>query len=232
MILCIETSASTCSVAIGYGEQLFAEHTLSAPEGGHAAALAPLVDELLGKAHKAGITISAVALSAGPGSYTGLRIGASLAKGLCFGLKIPLIALDTLEIIAHQAIHQLPPKSPITVIHPMIDARRMEVYTASFSTQGERLEEDHPLVLEADLPPTLEKGKHLFAGDGAGKVRDLWHELEYEVWDEGFAPSAQGMIHLASHAFREKTFVDIAYWTPKYLKDYVAVVATNKVLNR
>ena len=114
----------------------------------------------------------------------------------------------------------------------MIDARRMEVYTAAFSTQGERLEEDHPLVLEADLPPTLEKGKHLFVGDGAGKVRGLWQELEYEVWDEGFTPSAQGMIHLASHAFREKIFVDIAYWTPNYLKDYVAVVAKNKVLNR
>lgn len=231
MILCIETSSTICSVAIGYGEQVFAEHTLPAPEGGHAAALAPLVDELLNKAEKAGISISAVAISAGPGSYTGLRIGASLAKGLCFGRQLPLIAIDTLELIAHQAISQLPAGSHPT-IHPMIDARRMEVYTASFSDTGERLEEDHPLVLDADSPLALGEGDHLFVGDGAGKVRGLWEGFKHEVWDEGFSPLAKGMVHLAAHAFREERFVDIAYWTPNYLKDYVAVVAKNKVLNR
>lgn len=231
MILCIETSSAICSVAIGYGEQVFAEHTLPAPEGGHAAALAPLVDELLNKAEKAGISISAVAISAGPGSYTGLRIGASLAKGLCFGRQLPLIAIDTLELIAHQAISQLPAGSHPT-IHPMIDARRMEVYTASFSATGERLEEDHPLVLDADSPLALGEGDHIFVGDGAGKVRGLWEGFKHEVWDEGFSPLAKGMVHLAAHAFREERFVDIAYWTPNYLKDYVAVVAKNKVLNR
>lgn len=231
MILCIETSASTCSVAIGYGEQVFAEHTLSSPDGGHAATLAPLVDELLEKARHAGISISAVALSAGPGSYTGLRIGASLAKGLCFGLGLPLIAIDTLELIAHQAISQLPEGSH-ALLHPMIDARRMEVYTATFSASGERISEDHPLILEADQPLPTEAGRHIFVGDGASKVRGLWEGFDYEVWDEGFAPLAKGMVHLAAHAFREKRFVDIAYWTPNYLKDYVAVVAKNKVLNR
>lgn len=231
MILCIETSSAICSVAIGYGEQIFAEHTLPAPEGGHAAALAPLVDELLRKAEKAGISISAVAISAGPGSYTGLRIGASLTKGLCFGRNLPLIAIDTLELIAHQAISQLPAGSHPT-IHPMIDARRMEVYTASFSATGERLEEDHPLVLDANSPLALGEGDHLFVGDGAGKVRGLWEGFKHEVWDEGFSPLAKGMVHLAAHAFREQRFVGIAYWTPNYLKDYVAVVAKNKVLNR
>ena len=96
MILCLETSTTRCSAAIGWGQQVLASRALDAPEGGHAAALAPLTDELLKELHASGQELRAIAVSAGPGSYTGLRISTSLAKGLCLGLQLPLIAIDTL----------------------------------------------------------------------------------------------------------------------------------------
>ena len=229
MILCLETSTTRCSVAIGWGQQVLASRALDAPEGGHAAALAPLTDELLKELHASGQELRAIAVSAGPGSYTGLRISTSLAKGLCLGLQLPLIAIDTLELIAAGAIAHLH-EGEVT-IHPMLDARRMEVYTASFSSNRTRLSEDRPVVLSAEAPLFTE-GKHLLVGDGATKARDLGPDLNYEVWDEGFAPDAKQMVSLATEAFEAGSFVDTAYWTPNYLKEYVAVVAKNKVLGR
>ena len=205
MILCIETSTTKCSAALGRGKEILASREAESPEGGHAAALAPMVDELLEvlRSHE-GASLSAIAVSAGPGSYTGLRIGASLAKGLCLGYRVPLIAIDTLELLAHQAQCALPEGRTATLF-PLLDARRMEVYAAS-----------DPILI----------------GNGATKARGLWPEHSYEVWDEGFAPTAEAMIALATVAFEREDFVDTAYWTPNYLKDYVAVIAKNKVLNR
>ena len=230
MILCLETSTARCSVAIGWGQEVFAQRALEAPEGGHAAVLAPMVEEVLREAHTHGHTLRAIAVSAGPGSYTGLRIATSLAKGLCLGLQLPLIAIDTLELLAQGAIVQLPEDSPVTII-PMLDARRMEVYTAQFTAQGQRLTEDAPLILDEQACP-LQRGKYLLVGNGASKARGLWPEMDYEVWDEGFAPEAAVMIPLATACYEAKDFVDTAYWTPNYLKEYVAVIAKNKVLGR
>ena len=125
MILCIETATSHCSAALGWGEELLAARSVSAPEGGHAAALAPMVEELLSLAKAEGKQLRAIAVSAGPGSYTGLRISTSLAKGLCLGMQLPLIAVDTLAILTAGA-RRLRPKTQAT-LHPMLDARRMEV---------------------------------------------------------------------------------------------------------
>ena len=230
MILCLETSTARCSVAIGWGREVFAQRTLEAPEGGHAAVLAPMVEEVLREAQTHGHTLRAIAVSAGPGSYTGLRIATSLAKGLCLGLQLPLIAIDTLELLAQGAIAQLPEDSPVTII-PMLDARRMEVYTAQFTAQGKRLSEDAPLILDEQACP-LQRGKYLLVGNGASKARGLWPEMDYEVWDEGFAPEAAVMIPLATARYEAKDFVDTAYWTPNYLKEYVAVIAKNTVLGR
>jgi len=230
MILCLETSTTRCSAAIGWGQQVLASRALDAPEGGHAAALAPLTDELLKELHASGQELRAIAVSAGPGSYTGLRIATSLAKGLCLGLQLPLIAIDTLELLAQGAIVQLPEDSPVTII-PMLDARRMEVYTEQFTAQGQRLSEDAPLILDEQACP-LQRGKYLLVGNGATKARGLWPEMDYEVWDEGFAPEATVMIPLATAHYEAKDFVDTAYWTPNYLKEYVAVIAKNKVLGR
>ena len=216
MILCIETSTTKCSVALGLGAELLAAREVESPEGGHAAALAPMVDELLAELRQQGKSLSAVAVSAGPGSYTGLRIGASLAKGLCLGYSVPLIAIDTLELLAHQAKRALPVGRTATIF-PLSDARRMEVYAAKFDHSGLRLQEDFAPIL---------------VGNGATKTRGLWPEHSYEVWDEGFAPIAEAMVTLATSAFERGDFADTAYWTPNYLKDYVAVIAKNKVLNR
>ena len=230
MILCLETSTTRCSAAIGWGQQVLASRALDAPEGGHAAALAPLTGKLLKELHASGQELRAIAVSAGPGSYTGLRISTSLAKGLCLGLQLPLIAIDTLELIAARAIAHLR-EGETPTIHPMLDARRMEVYTASFTSTRTRLSEDRAVVLSAEVP-LFPEGKHLLVGDGATKARDLWPELNYEVWDKGFAPDAKQMVCLATEAFEAGSFVDTAYWTPNYLKEYVAVVAKNKVLGR
>jgi len=230
MILCIETSTTRCSVAIGWGTEVIAQRAIEAPEGGHASALAPMVEEVLQELKARDLSLRAIAVSAGPGSYTGLRIATSLAKGLCLGLQLPLIAVDTLELLARGAIVQLPEGSPVTIV-PMLDARRMEVYTAQFTAEGRRLTEDAPLILDEQASP-LQQGKYILVGNGATKARGLWPERDYEVWDEGFAPEASVMTPLATAHYEAKDFVDTAYWTPNYLKEYVAVIAKNKVLGR
>lgn len=230
MILCIETSTATCSAAIGSRDQLLAFQRIDTPEGGHAACLAPMVDRLLSEVKSQGHQLTAVAVSAGPGSYTGLRIGASLAKGLCLGLYVPLVAVDTLELLANQA-RQLTLK-PETLIYPMLDARRMEVYTACFDSEGKRLEEDHSLVLSAEDYPLSTEHPCLLVGDGAPKAAGLWSNQGYEIGSTISAPLADAMIPLAEDLLEAGKVVDIAYWTPNYLKDYIAVVAKNKVLGR
>lgn len=229
MILCIETATSHCSAALGWGEELLASRSVSAPEGGHAAALAPMVQELLSLAKAEGKQLRAIAVSAGPGSYTGLRISTSLAKGLCLGMQLPLIAVDTLAILTAGA-RRLRPETQAT-LHPMLDARRMEVYTATFDAAGARLSEDSALVLEAEQSLATE-GEHLFFGDGALKVKGLWREGHYELLEELLYPEAKDMVALATELYEAEAFVDTAYWTPNYLKEYVAVVAKNKVLQR
>ena len=107
----------------------------------------------------------------------------------------------------------------------------MEVYTAQFTAEGRRLTEDAPLILDEQASP-LQQGKYILVGNGATKAQGLWPEMDYEVWDEGFAPEASVMIPLATAHYEAKDFVDTAYWTPNYLKEYVAVIAKNKVLGR
>ena len=170
-------------------------------------------------------------MSAGPGSYTGLRIGASLAKGLCLGYRVPLIAIDTLELLAHQAQCALPEGRTATLF-PLLDARRMEVYAAEFTHTGERKQDDFAAILSPEAPIFGAASDPILIGNGATKARGLWPEHSYEVWDEGFAPTAKDMVALATASFEREDFVDTAYWTPNYLKDYVAVIAKNKVLNR
>ena len=150
MILCIETSTTKCSAALGRGKEILASREAESPGGGHAAALAPMVDELLEvlRSHE-GASLSAIAVSAGPGSYTGLRIGASLAKGLCLGYRVPLIAIDTLELLAHQAQCALPEGRTATLF-PLLDARRMEVYAAEFTHTGQRKQDDFAAILDPE----------------------------------------------------------------------------------
>ena len=223
IILHIETSGLNCSVALSKNNHILAEKSENAGKFTHSENLHLFIEDIMQQASLPLSAVDAIAVSAGAGSYTGLRIGIATAKGLCFALEKPLIAIPTLQILAHQAQGNC--------IIPMLDARRMEVYTAQFTAQGQRLSEDAPLILDEHTCP-LQQGKYILVGNGASKARGLWPEMDYEVWDEGFAPEATVMIPLATAHYEAKDFVDTAYWTPNYLKEYVAVIAKNKVLGR
>ena len=188
---------------------------------------APFVKEML---DECGLSVSdcdAVCVSAGPGSYTGLRVGSSTAKGLCFGAGIPLIAIGTLDILVQQAADDgLVPEGCRHII-PMIDARRMEVYTAVFSREGEgfrRITEVKPQVVEAGCFDTwLSEGPVLFIGDGAAKCSDLLASPNASFVQTN--PRATAMMADAIRAYEEKRFENTAYFEPFYLKEFVATVS-------
>ncbi|MDO4691633.1 MAG: tRNA (adenosine(37)-N6)-threonylcarbamoyltransferase complex dimerization subunit type 1 TsaB [Porphyromonadaceae bacterium] len=233
VLLMIDTATPVCSLAIAHGEELIACHTEQDRRGEHAAVAAPIAEQLIRQLEERGLSPDAVVVSAGPGSYTGLRIGSSLAKGLCQGYGIPLIAISTLEMMAQGYLANMPHPTDAVRLCPMIDARRMEVYTATFDAKGGRLSEDRPYVLSADalLDDEMRSHRYHFFGSGAGKCSGLWEGVDYVV-AEDFIPEARYMHQLALEAYERGEFADLAYWTPNYLKEYVAVVAQNKVLGR
>lgn len=229
-ILGIETSTSVCSAAIiKDGEPL--KEFLCREESNHARLLPRYVQDLLLFAKENALTIEAVALSEGPGSYTGLRIGTATAKGLCYGLDIPLIPVPTLQLIAVAARQQLPiTNDQSAILVPMIDARRMEVYTAFYDSQLQPLTEVQAVIVENESSLTGaagltgEAGLYFF-GDGASKCQVVltnpnWHFLPDIV------PQARYMGKLAEQIVHRKSSIrksnDLAYYEPFYLKDFVA----------
>ena len=171
-ILMIETSTECCSVALAVGTQILASRVNETPRQ-HAAQLVPYIQEVLKESGVSANTLDAVAVSEGPGSYTGLRVGVSLAKGLCFGAGIPLIGVGTLDLIANQAIELNDGEKPDYIV-PMIDARRMEVYQAVYDSTAKRIGEIEPLILEgSSYTQLLAKGKVLFCGDGCAKFEQV-----------------------------------------------------------
>jgi tRNA threonylcarbamoyladenosine biosynthesis protein TsaB len=215
-ILLIETSTSVLSVALAKDGTVVAERICREPRM-QASLTAPLVKEVL---DEAGIQVSdcdAVAVSSGPGSYTGLRVGVSTAKGLAFGAGKPLIAVGTLDILVDGVAHR-----PAYIV-PMIDARRMEVYTAVFNAAGERLTEIESHIIGPDsFAPYLEKGEVLFVGDGALKGKDVIAHPNAR-FEEAF-PLARDMAPRARKAFEEGKFENLAYFEPFYLKDFIPTI--------
>ena len=224
-IILIETSASLCSVALAEEGRVVA-YRESTDGRQHAALTAPFVKEVLDEAGLKVADCSAVAVSAGPGSYTGLRVGSSTAKGLCFGAGIPLLAVSSLEVLVWQAIAEGLGPDGCRAIVPMIDARRMEVYSAVYSPAGERLSEIAPVVVDSDSFADLE-GTVLFAGDGALKCREVLGRPGF-VFVEVVADAAS-MAPLAFRKLEERDFADTAYFEPFYLKDFVATVSRKKL---
>ena len=233
-IILIETSTALCSVALCDDGKVIAYRESSAPKA-HASLTAVFVDEVL---KEAGIKLSdcsAVCVSEGPGSYTGLRVGASTAKGLCFGAKLPLLAVGTLDILARQAILKGLVPEGCKYIVPMIDARRMEVYTAVFNADGKRLDETQAKVIDGEsFKDFLAEGKVLFIGDGAGKCQATKPEDEGKKINSANAvfaqcnPEASSMASLAEAALEAKDYKDVAYFEPFYLKEFVATVSKKK----
>ena len=220
-ILAIETSGKHCSVALLH-EGLAEFSREDEKEMNHARAIGPFVDECVKEAKRREWKIDAVAVSMGPGSYTGLRIGLSMAKGLCFSLSVPLIGVSTLKLIAVKAMFRNIDWQGDEILVPMIDARRMEVYTAAYDFRLDELMEPQPLILTADSYSGLPGERQVyFMGDGSEKSKELL-KGEGRHWIDGIIPKASDMTALAEKAFREEDFIDLAYSVPEYLKEYEA----------
>lgn len=224
MILCIETATSVCSAALCDNDSIvdvrFAEHGLS-----HASQLTVIIGELLNAAAITPLTLEAVAVSKGPGSYTGLRIGVSVAKGIAYGAGIPLIGVNTLTAMCHGflASNHLSEGDNI-LLCPMIDARRMEVYNALFNSEGIMVRETAAdIITEKSFGSELAAGKVIFFGNGAEKCREVITSNN-ALFEGDFSLSAS-YLHIPSvRALKEKRFEDVAYFEPYYLKEFIATV--------
>ncbi len=227
LILSLETSTTVCSAAIARDGKTIADK-MSLENKSHATSLAVFIDQLFTENGLKPSDLDAVAVSEGPGSYTGLRIGVSTAKGICYALGIKLLAIDTLKamaIMAQQKASVLP-----DLFCPMIDARRMEVYTAMYDARLIKTEATHALVVDTDsFADGLRAKRIAFFGDGAGKCRNLIKSVNAMFIDD-ICPLATNMAALAEEAFNAGKFKDVAYFEPFYLKDFVATVAKQKIL--
>ena len=218
-ILLIETSTSVLSVALSVDGTVACERVCEEPRK-QASLTAPLVKEVLDEAGLSARELDAVCVSSGPGSYTGLRVGVSTAKGVAFGAGIPLLSIGTLDILVSGVSGEGAPQ----FIVPMIDARRMEVYTAVYSAEGKRLTPVEAKVIGPDaFREYLEQGEVLFVGDGALKCRDVIPSSNARF--EEAHPLARHMAAAAQKVFEEGKFENLAYFEPFYLKDFVATVS-------
>lgn len=216
----IETSTNVCSVAVSQaGKCIF---SISNSVGmNHAALLSPFIQKGLDEMKAKNLLPDAVAVSSGPGSYTGLRIGVSTAKGLCFGYGIPLIGIDTLKILTHAVIHKHAIETD-ALLCPMIDARRMEVYTALYTSDLKQIDPVTAKVIDehsfSELP---DKNTVYFYGNGAEKCNKIISHSNAK-FISAIEPQAENMIVLAEEKFVKQDFEDTAYFEPFYLKDFQA----------
>ena len=243
-IILIETSTALCSVALAENGEIVSYKESSAPKA-HASLTAVFIQEVL---QERGLTLAdcdAVCVSMGPGSYTGLRVGVSTAKGLCFGAGKPLLAVGTLDTLVAQAFSpaELEANVEYRYIIPMIDARRMEVYSAVFEIAGQadndggnaeshegvrQITDTTPVIIdENSFAEYLEQGSCLFIGDGAGKCADVIRHPNASFCQ--CHPKASSMLAPALKAYKEKRFEDVAYFEPFYLKEFVATVSKKKL---
>lgn len=219
-ILNIETSTEVCSVSVSQdGLSLFSKEDFNGPS--HAVSLGVFVDEALSFADSRGIPLDAVAVSCGPGSYTGLRIGVSMAKGICYGRNVPLIGIPTPEVLCVPVLlyHELPEDA---LLCPMIDARRMEVYAAVYDRALRVRREIGADIVDADTYQNfLDRHPVYFFGNGAEKCREAITHPNAHFLEE-IRPLASMMFPLAEKALGQQDFKDVAYFEPFYLKEFVA----------
>lgn len=227
-IINIETSGKICSVALTRDGVL--EFEVDDREGmKHAERLAPFVDQAVAEARRKGWDIDAVAVSIGPGSYTGLRIGLSLAKGLAFSMGVPLIGVSTLKILAVKAMFRSFDFTGEELLVPMIDARRMEVFCGVYDFALNAKEGPCAKILDENSFGDLLESHHLyFMGDGAEKLKGVVSSPNAH-WLDGLNPMAKDMLALSEKAFREEDFIDLAYSVPEYLKEYQTTTPKSKI---
>ncbi|MFA6676110.1 MAG: tRNA (adenosine(37)-N6)-threonylcarbamoyltransferase complex dimerization subunit type 1 TsaB [Bacteroidales bacterium] len=230
----IETSTKECSVGLMNESGLLSFRKDNAFKV-HAKKVIPFIQEVLEENNLSLKDCSAISVSKGPGSYTGLRVGVSSAKGLCFGADIPLIGIGTLEILAHQAKEKYlldKENDSDTIILPMIDARRMEVYSSRFDYNCNKLNDTQAIVLDEhsfDFEFNNYK-KIIFIGDGAEKYKECLtkERLEKSIFDNSY-PNITGMVQPTLKAFKAKKFEDTAYFEPFYLKEFIAGISKKKL---
>ena len=254
-ILNIETATTVCSVCLSdEGRSLFERTSFDGLS--HASMLGVFVDDAVKAARELGLKMEAIAISSGPGSYTGLRIGVSMAKGICFGWNVPLISISTLELIAYKAIQLVsgdgkmmmqtaqpdaggdakmqqaaqPDAGRDALFCAMLDARRMEVFTALYDGSLQIVRDTEAVIVMADFHAScLEKRRIYFFGNGADKCKNLIQSPNAVFLDD-IHPLASDMAILSEQAYRAKRFEDVAYFEPFYLKDFVATIPKNKIL--
>lgn len=225
-ILNIDTSSHFCSVALAQDAEIVLGYE-SPKQMDHSSSLAPLVEKVLAYLRERNEKLDAVAVTSGPGSYTGLRIGLSLAKGLVFGFDIPLITLSSLEVMAVRAIFSYTEFQGNELVIPMMDARRMEVYTAVFNSDLSLLKKEAPLILDESSLRDLDEDKtKIFIGDGTEKFKDLYKGKNV-IWLGNQMGHAKYMTVLSEKKFRAKDFSDVAYSVPNYLKEYMVTTPKN-----
>ncbi len=228
-ILHIETSTRACSTGLSQNGKMLAIRESLDREYSHSSRLTVFIDEVIREAGMKTTDVDAVAVSGGPGSYTGLRIGVSTAKGFCYARDIPLIATDTMKALTRVAMDKLAASSnllPATAIQalfcPMIDARRMEVYNAIFDSKLSLVRKTKASIIDEDsFRNRLKDHKMFFFGDGAGKCSSIIQSPNAMFLDDVW-PSATGMLQEAESAYSRREFADLAYYEPFYLKDFVA----------
>jgi tRNA threonylcarbamoyladenosine biosynthesis protein TsaB len=217
-ILHIETSSKNCSVAISDGEEILCVCEENSENYKQSESLHTFVEWALEGAEIELNDLDAVSLGKGPGSYTGLRIGAASAKGFCFGLNIPLIAVNSLETMIEPFLNK-----DYDFVIPLIDARRMEVYSAVFDgISGKMLSETEAKILDENSYQEFEDKKIIFVGDGATKAKEIL-KLSIADYDDSVFPSAKYLIKKAVQKFNNKDFEDLAYFNPFYLKEFQGV---------
>ena len=218
LILNIETATKNCSVSLSKKKKVIAIKEFNDGNYSHAEKLHVFIEEVILSANKSLSNIDAIAVSKGPGSYTGLRIGVSAAKGLCFALDIPLISVSTLQSLALQV------DTNQGIVIPMLDARRMEVYSAVFDADNRQIREIQAEILnENSYTEYLDRGLVYFIGDGVEKCKEIiTHSNAIFVDDK--LPSANNMAQLAYEKFKSDDTENVAYFEPFYLKDFVAGV--------
>lgn len=223
MILCLETATPVCSVALNSACCTLAMRETEG-QNAHSEKITNFIKAVMDEVGIGYSKLDAVAVSQGPGSYTGLRIGVSTAKGVCYAADLPLMAIDTLEAMAYGMKEKLGGQiEPTDLLIPMIDARRMEVYAAVFDANLNKVNDTSAMVIDENSFEDLRKDHRLWLfGDGAPKLSELFENQDNINIIKGFKPSAAYMRVLAEQALQKQQFVDVAYFEPFYLKDFIA----------
>jgi len=228
-ILLIETATPVCSVAISIAGETVIEKS-SIEKNAHSKILTVFIQEAMNETNLKFADLDAVAVSKGPGSYTGLRIGVSAAKGFCYALNIPLIAVNTLQSMAGGMKERFQEIKENQLFCPMIDARRMEVYSAIYDQDLDQIRETKAEIIdEKSFTEYLDQNKMIFFGDGAAKCKEVIDHPNASFISD-FEPSATHMKFLAEEKFLKQQFEDVAYCEPFYLKDFIAGVPKVKGL--